>query len=113
MTTTFIFRLSAVLTVAEVQKVRKRSAILRRNTEYLVNKIQPNELIPLLVQCGCLHEKQASLLRRVQSDIQKNSQLLRIARRFSSQRHFQFVECLYHTNQLNAARIVERGGGTV
>lgn len=93
-------------------KTRKRSTILRNNRNYLLDNIQlNNNLTALLLSFNCLAEKQRRFFQRQTSNRNKNNELLCAMRTFDENSFSNFVKCLRQTNQMNAARIMENGGG--
>ena len=92
--------------------VSKRNTIIRNNRRYLVESMEPSDdLISKMVQLGCLTVTEADFIAGLNFKSEKNQELLNIARCMNFKKHFAFIESLHCCGQLDAARVIEKGGG--
>src|SRR6218665_1938687 len=92
----------------------KRSEFIRNNRNYLLKTIQPNnEFISSLLSLNCVTAEQCYFIQRQSSKRDKNAELLKIMRSLNERQFSNFVKCLQQTNQMEVARIISKGGGSV
>jgi len=87
-------------------------AIIRNNSYYLLDNIQPSdELIASLLSSNCITEQESHFIQRQCSSRDKNSELLHVVKSFDEINFSNFVKCLQVTDQKPLAKIIENGGG--
>lgn len=93
------------------RKVKKRSTIIKHNKDFLKYVLEPDVLFDHLQTTGCFTEDKITSLRRIGTRKDKNDELLFHLANFTSQKYLNFLQCLYVTNQLSAATVLQYGGG--
>lgn len=87
--------------------------ILDRNQEYLVDQIDPLELISHLFASGVLSARQRAAISSRGANYERSELLLEILRRKSRNDYQKVIVHLDQTNQKHVAEILRQGGGNL
>lgn len=91
-----------------MKKTEKRSAIIRKNANYISKTRQANdELIDSLFSLNYITEEQRHFIQQQHSQRDKNDELLQVVRFFDDTKFSNFVKCLRETHHKTVTRIIE------
>lgn len=96
------------------RKTMITSAIIRNNRNYLLENIMmDNSLMSWLLNFNCATKAQIHLIGRQRSMRDKNAKLLYIIKSSDETQSSKLVKCLRKSNQIEVAKVIATGGGSL